>query len=90
MIIENKAQVLEVLQMPEEAFFRDLVPEARRAFDGQLGGKLRVTSMMGISNICKNRCLYCGMRAGSTGLNRYRLPPDEVIAAGNAAGRVQR
>ena len=85
MDIENRAQVLEILQMPDEAFFRDVVPCARKAFDEQLVGKLRVTSMMGFSNICRNQCLYCGMRAGSAGLNRYRIPPDEVIAAGNAA-----
>ena len=85
MKIENKAQVLDILRMSGEAFFRDVIPEAKKAFYDQLGGKLRVTSMMGISNICKNRCLYCGMRAGSTGLNRYRIPPEDVIAAGIAA-----
>ena len=85
MKIENRAQVLEVLRMPGDAFFRDVVPEASKAFSEQLGGKLRVTSMMGFSNICRNRCLYCGMRAGSAGLDRYRIPPEDVIAAGNAA-----
>ncbi len=85
MKIETGAQVLEVLRMSEEAFIRDVIPEARRTFDEQLGGRLRVTSMMGISNICKNSCLYCGMRAGSTGLTRYRISPEDVIAAGNAA-----
>ncbi|MBR4503167.1 MAG: radical SAM protein [Clostridia bacterium] len=85
MKIENRAQVLEILQMPMETFLRDVVPEARKAFTDQLDGKLRVTSMMGFSNICKNRCLYCGMRAGSTGPERYRIPPEDVIAAGNTA-----
>ena len=85
MKIENKAQVLDILRMSGETFFRDVIPEAKMAFYDQLGGKLRVTSMIGISNICKNRCLYCGMRAGSTGLNRYRIPPEDVITAGNAA-----
>ncbi len=85
MMIETKREVLEILDMPEDAFFAGVVPEAQRVFREKLGGRLRVTSMMGYTNICKNRCLYCGMRAGQTGLERYRIPSEDVIASGRAA-----
>ncbi len=75
---------MDILNMPEEVFLRDVVPEAQKAFRETLGGKLRVTAMMGFTNICKNRCLYCGMRAGNA-VPRYRIPPEDVITSGNAA-----
>ncbi len=85
MKIETREQVKEILRMPEEAFFRDVVPEAGRTMEKTLGRRLRVTSMMGFTNICKNQCLYCGMRAGHTGIPRYRIAAEDVIAAGLAA-----
>ncbi|MBP3319851.1 MAG: radical SAM protein [Ruminiclostridium sp.] len=37
-----------------------------------------VTAMLAYSNICKNQCLYCGMRAGNQ-IPRYRIPPAEIL-----------
>ena len=33
-----------------------------------------------LSSICKNDCLYCGIRAGNTRAQRYRLTPEEILA----------
>ena len=33
-----------------------------------------------ISNICKNDCLYCGIRRSNTDCVRYRLSPEEILA----------
>ena len=33
-----------------------------------------------ISNICKNDCLYCGIRRSNTNVERYRLDPDTIVA----------
>ncbi len=85
MKIETRAQMLEVLNMPEDVFCRDVVPAAQKAMEETLGKRLRVTAMMGYSNICKNQCLYCGMRAGHTGIPRYRIDAEDVIRAGTAA-----
>lgn len=35
--------------------------------------------MLGYDNVCKNQCLYCGMRAGNREIQRYRIPPAEVL-----------
>ncbi len=81
MNIQTKAQILEILQMPEEAFRRDIMPLAADACREAWGGRLLATAMLGYSNICKNQCLYCGMRAGNNTLHRYRLPAADIIAS---------
>lgn len=74
----NMQEILEILAMPEEVFRRDIMPQAYDAFLQQ-GGKLIATPMLGYSNVCKNQCLYCGMRAGNK-VPRYRIPPEDVVA----------
>lgn len=32
-----------------------------------------------ISNICKNDCLYCGIRCSNSSCERYRLSPEEIL-----------
>jgi biotin synthase len=44
-----------------------------------------ITALLGYDNICRNRCTYCGMRAGYPGLKRFRLSPDEINNVCDAA-----
>lgn len=44
----------------------------------QFGTSLLVTAMLAYTNICKNQCLYCGMRAGNK-IPRYRMSPEEIL-----------
>lgn len=44
------------------------------------GNTVYLRGLIEISNICKNDCLYCGIRRGNTICERYRLTPDEIIA----------
>ncbi len=37
--------------------------------------------MLGYSNVCKNQCLYCGMRAANSAVPRYRIEPQDVLAS---------
>ena len=82
MILKTKKDILEVLGMPEEEFYKEVAPLAKMAREEQFGNALRVTSMLGYTNICKNMCLYCGMRAGNSCLERFRIEPDKVIEMG--------
>lgn len=71
--------------MPDDIFERDVRPAASKINEEVFGRTLGVTAMIGYSNICKNRCLYCGMRAPNNTLPRFRLPPEDVIALGREA-----
>ncbi len=72
-MIETKQDILEILNMPEEAFLRDVLPEVGRVREAQFGRRVLLSAMIGYTNVCKNQCLYCGMRAGNSDLKRFRV-----------------
>ncbi|MDY3014238.1 MAG: radical SAM protein [Evtepia sp.] len=78
MHIQTKQEILEVLSMPAPAFWAAVAPAAQKVCRDQFGDTLLVTAMLAYSNICKNQCLYCGMRAGSP-IPRYRMSPAEIL-----------
>ena len=80
MNITTKEEILEILNLPEEAFFSEIQPEAEKTRKESFGTSLRVTAMMGFTNICKNQCHYCGMRAANTMVKRFRVPKEQVIS----------
>lgn len=58
------------------SFLAEKADEMRRKI---YGNKIYVRGLIEISNICKNDCYYCGIRAGNVNCQRYRLTPDEII-----------
>lgn len=38
-----------------------------------------IRGLIEVSNICKNDCLYCGIRRGNRNCQRYRLSPEEIL-----------
>lgn len=44
------------------------------------GKDVFVRGLIEISNICKNDCLYCGIRKGNEACQRYRLTEEEILA----------
>ena len=44
------------------------------------GTKVFTRGLIEISNICKNDCIYCGIRRSNRNIERYRLEPDVIVA----------
>ncbi len=44
------------------------------------GNKVFIRGLIEISNICKNNCFYCGIRAGNVNCDRYRLSEKDIIS----------
>jgi len=44
------------------------------------GNAVFIRGLIEISNICKNNCLYCGIRRGNTNCERYRLTEEEILS----------
>lgn len=63
----------------EEAaeLLKEYAVEVRKAIYGK---KVFIRGLIEISNICKNDCLYCGIRKSNAGCQRYRLTPEEILA----------
>lgn len=57
-----------------------LAQRAVEARDPIYGKTVFTRGLIEISNICKNDCLYCGIRRSNRNVKRYRLDPDTIVA----------
>jgi len=57
-----------------------IAPLALRAKEKVYGDKVFVRGLIEISNICKNDCIYCGIRASNSNCKRYRLDKDDILS----------
>lgn len=55
-----------------------LAEKARQARESVYGKSVYIRGLIEISNICKNDCLYCGIRRSNKDCDRYRLTEDEI------------
>ena len=58
------------------AYLADLAEAQRQAV---YGTDVYIRGLIEISNICKNDCLYCGIRRSNHNCQRYRLSPAEIL-----------
>ena len=56
---------------------RDLAVKVRHEI---YGSDIYVRGLIEISNICRNDCLYCGIRKSNPNCERYRLTPEQILA----------
>ena len=45
------------------------------------GNTVYIRGLIEVSNICRNDCLYCGIRAGNPHCDRYRLTEEDILSA---------
>ncbi len=57
-----------------------LAERARAAREPYYGKRVFTRGLIEISNICKNDCIYCGIRRSNRNVERYRLDPDTIVA----------
>lgn len=55
---------------------RELAVKVRREV---YGNAVYIRGLIEVSNICRNDCLYCGIRRSNLNCERYRLTADEIL-----------
>ena len=83
--LDNEKKLLksELIQLFETATLQDrefAAELAREIANKQFGNKIYMRGLIEISNICKNDCLYCGIRASNKDVCRYRMTREEIMA----------
>ena len=69
-LIENRT--------PEAAeYLASLAVKKRKAV---YGNKVFIRGLIEVSNICKNDCLYCGIRRSNSACDRYRISEEEILS----------
>jgi biotin synthase len=53
--------------------------KARQVSIQHFENKVFARGLIEFTNVCKNNCFYCGIRAGNNKVTRYRLSKDEIL-----------
>ena len=67
----------------DEASTKLLAELARETAKSVYGNKVFVRGLVEISNLCKNDCLYCGIRRSNRNCDRYRLTKEQILECAN-------
>lgn len=62
-----------------------LYAAADRVRRARVGEAVHLRGLIEFSNICKQNCLYCGLRRDNAKLTRYRLTPEEIYQLASKA-----
>ncbi len=74
------SEYTELIQNRTKEAAAELAKRAVKVRQEIYGNTVFVRGLIEISNICKNDCLYCGIRCGNPHADRYRLTPEEILA----------
>lgn len=66
---------------------RELFAAAVRVRNRMIGDRVYLRGLVELSNRCRKNCLYCGIRSGNGGVERYQLTDGQVLAAAEYAWR---
>lgn len=75
----SEEEYLFLIENRNERFAKLLAEKAQAAREHVYGKEVYVRALIEISNICKNDCLYCGIRKSNGEVKRYRLGEEEIL-----------
>lgn len=76
-----KEELLTLIGMTSEEDIFYLSKKAKQKKEEFFGKSVYIRGLIEFTNICKNDCYYCGIRCSNHKVERYRLSPDEILAA---------
>lgn len=72
--------ILEILDTnAPRTMVEKLHAEARRLTDESFGRDVYARGLIEITNVCRNNCYYCGIRAGNRSVARYTLSQEQIL-----------
>ncbi len=74
----TKQEALKLLNAEGDEVER-LYREADRVRHEYMGDEVYIRGIIEFSNICKNDCNYCGIRASNRNVKRYSMTPEEIL-----------
>lgn len=81
----DRHDILDWLHEDRPERLEALWAQADRARREVVGDKVHLRGLIEISSHCVRLCGYCGLRADHRDIERYRMPPDEVLACAEQA-----
>lgn len=79
----DKPEILHLLADEENQ--NKLFARANAVRHDFVGDEIHLRALIEFSNICRNNCLYCGIRKDNKLLKRYRMTPDQIVETAKRA-----
>ena len=73
-------EIRALLTMRDSQDLEYLISQAREVSQRQFGRGIYLRGLIELSNVCRNDCLYCGIRRSNGHVPRYTLTRDQVIS----------
>lgn len=73
-------EIRALLTMRDSQDLEYLFSQAREVSQRQFGRGIYLRGLIELSNVCRNDCLYCGIRGSNGHVPRYTLTRDQVMA----------
>jgi biotin synthase len=71
--------LIRLIECNDDVAANYLRAQAREVALARFGNKIYMRGLIEFSSYCKNNCYYCGIRAGNTSAERYRLTRKEIL-----------
>jgi biotin synthase len=81
----NQDTILQWLLETDESRLAGLWSEADAVRRTRVGDAVHLRGLIEVSNHCVRRCTYCGIAACAPGVERYRMPQDEILECAQRA-----
>ena len=75
----DEYRALLIMRDPQDIDY--LMRQAREVAQRQFGTAIYLRGLIELSNVCRNDCLYCGIRCSNRKVHRYTLTRDQVLAS---------
>ena len=82
----TEAELVRLLTDPDAAV--PLYAAADRVRQKYVGDQVELRGLIEFSNICKQNCLYCGLRRDNRQIPRYRLDGETILEFGRRAAEL--
>lgn len=79
----TKAEIIRLLKDEENQ--ESLLKQADKVRQENVGDEVHLRGLIEFSNICRNNCLYCGIRCGNKKVIRYRMEELELVETARKA-----
>lgn len=79
----SKKEIISLLS--NESNQDELFKKADKIRQENVGDEVHLRALIEFSNICRNNCLYCGIRRDNKKVCRYRLSEDDIIKTAKQA-----
>lgn len=76
----TKKELTEIILLNSQNTDKEILDAALAEKKKHYSDKIYLRGLIEFTNICKNNCFYCGIRAENNNVTRYRLSKDEIMS----------